>query len=304
MSNKLKTIIVSIACTLVTIALIITIFFLAEINRKLATPTNLMVVDNLPNNEIILQVDENPKAEKYVFSIERMGEKQNLVSLENYISATNCFKEAGLYQVACRVVGKTNGSISDYTDKLEYIVKVKLDTPNIELDLEKNILVFSTVSGATSYELIYGIAESGEIAKLTESRYFGEVGKRYFDLSELTKGSYTLRLLAKGGDCEESDLTEPISYVKKEKLSSPTNIVYDNADKILSFSSSWNSFSVVAYYEGSDLTKVITIEDSNENHVLDLTMYLTDNVYKLEIIALGSDNTYTINSDKVIWQNA
>lgn len=304
MSNKLKTIIVSIVCALVTIALIITIFFLAEVNRKLATPTNLMVVDNLPEGEIILQVDENPKAEKYVFSIEREGRKQNLVSLENYISATNYFEETGSYLVACRVVGKTNGSISEFCETVEYIVKTKLATPNFELDLENNRFVFSTVTGATGYELIYGIAENGEVAKLTESRYYGEVGKRYFDLTTLNKGSYTLRLVAKATNYDDSDLTAPIAYTKTEKLLAPTNVQFSNQTKVLSFNSDWHSFSVVAYYDGSELTKTITIEDQATEHSLNLTSYLTDDVARLEITAIGNEFEFTTNSDKVTWQNA
>ncbi len=305
MSNKLRTIIVSIVCALVTIGLIITIFFLADINRKLAAPTNLMVVDNLPDGEIILQVDENPKAERYVFIIYKDGERHvQLVSPDNYITATSNFEEAGLYEVAARAVGKTEASLSDYCPRVEFIVRIKLATPSVQLDLENNRLLFSTVTGATSYELIYGLTEGGTVASLTDSRYFGEVGRRYFDLSTLPKGSYTFRLMAKGGEYEESDLTDPITYTKTEKLAAPTNVTFSNASKILTFNSSWHSFQVVAYYENSELTKTIKIEDTESSHSLDLTSYLTNNVSKLELTAIGNEFEFTTDSDMVVWQNA
>ena len=304
MSNKAQTIIVGVVCFLVTIALIITIFFLAEINRKLQTPTNLMVVDNLPNGEILLQVDKNVNAEKYVFSITKNGKRQNLVSLNNFISATNYFEDAGVYKVACRVVGKTNASISDYCENVEFVVNIKLETPSVYLDKENDRLVFSTVTGATNYELIYGISQDGSIAKITESKYFGEMGKRYFDLSGLSKGCYSLRIVALGGEYEQSDFSAPIEYLKNEKLQAPTNVEFNNVDKILSFNSSWHKFLVVAYYDGTELTKTINIEDDKVEHSINLTEYLTNDLSKLELMAVGNSFDYTLNSDKVIWENA
>ena len=304
MTNRLKTLILSIVCAVVVVAIGLTIFFLVGITAKLKTPENLEIVDNLPNGEIILQTDEIENAQKYVFLIRNGDERINLVSEENYISASSYFQESGLYKVSCRAVGKTSYSISDYCTSVEYIVRKNLATPNITLENDNQRLIFSTVEGATSYELIYGIDDNGEISKLTESRYFGgEAGKRYFDLSVLKKGVYSLRLIAKGGEYEQSAFTEPVLFTKYDKLEKPSNIVYNSNEKILSFNSDWYSFKLTIYYNETQNARVIQIEDKTSTHNINLSEYLDGDVSKIEIVALGKDDEFTISSEVGVWQS-
>ena len=303
MTNRLKTLILSIVCAVLVVAIGLTIFFLVGISTKLKTPENLVIVDNLPNGEIIIQTEKIDNAQKYVFLIRNGDERINLVSEENYVSAKDYFLEAGLYKVSCRVVGKTSSSISDYCVSIDFVVKKVLPTPNVTLDNENQRLIFSNVEGATTYELIYGISESGQISKLTESRYYGEAGKKYFDLSVLNKGVYSLRLMAKGGEYEESILTEPINFTKYEKLEKPNSISYNEENKTLTFNSNWYSFNIVVYYQNSGSVKTIQIESEGESHSINLSEYLEDNVERIEIVALGKDSEFTIDSEVGSWQS-
>ena len=61
---------------------------------------------------------------------------------------------------------------------------------------------------------------------------------------------------------------------------------------------------MVAYYDGTELTKTINIEDDKVEHSINLTEYLTNDLSKLELMAVGNCFDYTLNSDKVIWENA
>lgn len=294
MQNKVKTIIFASLSAVLALGVALAVFFLINASSKLSTPTNLAVIDNLPNGEVVLQVDKNEQAIKYAFVVSRGGKSNTLISNVNYIDASAFIEEAGEYQIKCRVVGKTKASLSAFSASKTYICNNRLGTPETELSELENRLYFTEVQNAESYELIYGTNDNGELLKLYS--YVGQSGKKYFDLSSLSGGEYNLFVIAKASNYRNSKLSDPIVFRKIEKLQSPTEPNYTNG--ILSFESNSNYFEVVISYSDNE-DKVLKIHSLGNEHHINIIEHHKTTITKVKITALGNDKLFTVNSDAV-----
>lgn len=304
MTKKIKTLIVSITCGVVIVGIALTLFFIVNICQKLEKPKNLRVIDNLPNNQIIIQVDEVNSAEKYVFKITKNNNSNLFLSTTNTLDVTSQISEVGTYQISCQAVGKTKSSISDYSSVVQYTVTRKLNMPVIELHNTEQKLLFTSVANADSYKLIYGVDEQGEFKTLEESRN-ADLGRRYFDLSSLEKGSYSLSVVALASGYESSDMSSQVLFIKNDVLETPTNLSFNTSNKMFSFESSCKDFKIVISYENSELTKTFYIQEITQNKVFDLSSYAENDISKIEVTALGKVQEYTINSQTaslIVWR--
>lgn len=299
MTKKVKTIILSSICALLAVGIALSITFLVLYTKKLDTPKNLEIVDSLPDDKILIQADKVDGAEKYCYEISFGKNVKVLYSENNFMEVSEYLQNYGRYTFRCRVFGKTNAATSAYSGLTTYTVVEKLSAPEVMLDGDK--LVFTEVENATDYSLIYGVDSRGELLKMSGAQLVAESGKRYFDLSRLGAGEYSLTVIATGAGYSNSNMSNRVTYERVIKYSIPSGITFNEASRVLIFTSKASSFKLVVYGDQHLSGKEIFV-NSDGTHVINLSDHVEGTITKIEITALGSELSHTISSDIGVWR--
>ena len=175
----------------------------------------------------------------------------------------------------------------------------KLKTPVVTK--KQNTLEWVQITNATSYRVYYGVEDN--TPKYLEVPATSSANA-VFDLKEIDKlgaGAYTLYVVAVGeGNYLASELSAPITYAFSSKLDAPKNIVYDNLNKVLSFTidvekSKTTSFMI--YINGEKIVFRYDAEKTVNAYELNLAPLLSGvSANKIGVVCMG-DGTYTTNSD-------
>lgn len=198
-----------------------------EINKKIETPTGLCV-QRVSTNQLIVLVDEHPRAEKYEFKIIANGSTipSTVVSNAPSYDITAICNIPNSYTITCRYLGLTEKAHSEFCESCTARTERKLITPTI-IKIEEKKLYFSfneTLRSEVSYslQLIYQAKLSGTpeflttYMSITDDHNSAITG--YFDLSDLTEKEYSVSLRA---------ITEEEYYISSDICPQQT---YNNPD--------------------------------------------------------------------------
>lgn len=299
-SKKKKIIIFSVVgALLLAIAIAVTVVVLININRKMDAP-DLSVYET--SDGIILFVEPNERAVGYEFTIKK-GNSAKATVIPSETNQLNPLKaamsEPGTYTITARYIGANDNASSLNSKSVVYNKYEQLKTPVVTK--KQNTLEWVQITNATSYRVYYGVEDNApkyiEVPATTAAN-------AVFDLKEIDKlgaGAYTLYVVAVGeGNYLASELSAPITYAFSSKLETPKNIVYDNLNKILSFTidvekSKTTSFMI--YINGGKITFRYDAKETVAAYELNLAPLLSGtSVNKIGVVCMG-DGIYTTNSD-------
>ena len=176
-----------------------------EINKKLATPTNLQV-HTVSTGQVIVIVDECEKAQKYEFTITENGSSfpSTVISTVNSYDITAICNNPNTYTVTCRYLGQTNKAHSDVSETCTVTTQRKLKTPEIyKIEDKKLYFKFNENLPSTveyTFQMIYQTTLDGTPSYLTEYTPITQDNNGaitgYFDLSELVEVEYRIAVKA------------------------------------------------------------------------------------------------------------
>lgn len=300
LSKKKKTIILiaTIGGAILAAAIAILVVVLIDMNKKMEAP-ELSVYET--STGIILFVEPNERAVSYEFTIKKSGSSKATVipSETNELAPLKAAMETpGTYTITARYVGVNDNASSFPSKNVVYNKYEQLKTPVVTK--KQNTLEWVQITNATAYRIYYGVENNTpkylEIAATTAAN-------AVFALSEIDKlgaGAYTLYVVAVGeGNYLASELSAPIEYSYSSPLAAPKNIVYDNLNKILTFTidvekSKTTSFMI--YINGEKIKFRYDAEKTVGAYEINLAPLLSGvTVNKIGVVCMG-DGTYTTNS--------
>jgi len=220
------------ASVIVALAILFTVLYFVDINRKIDTPTNLSAY-HTSTGEIYVQVDENSDALNYEFVVTKSEDiVRTFVSENNVIEISSFVNLGGDYSIKCKLLGKTEASNSNYCEIINYTNNIQISAPTIHFNNDRTQLVFEiednySESITLEFVLYYKVSDSGEFSTydtfsiITNDTHEAIVG--YFDfssssafLSLLENGEYSLGVNA---SCSNNDyyltsyLSDQITYL-------------------------------------------------------------------------------------------
>ena len=301
LSKKKKTIILiaTIGGAILAAAIAVFVVVLIDMNKKMEAP-ELSVYET--STGIILFVEPNERAVSYEFTIKKSGNSKATVipSETNELAPLKAAMETpGTYTITARYVGVNDNASSFPSKNVVYNKYEQLKTPVVTK--KQKTLEWVQITNATAYRIYYGVENNTpkylEVAATTAAN-------ASFALSEIDKlgaGAYTLYVVAVGeGNYLASELSAPIEYSYSSPLAAPKNIVYDNLNKILTFTidvekSKTTSFMI--YINGEKIKFRYDAAKTVGAYEINLAPLLSGvTVNKIGVVCMG-DGTYTTNSD-------
>lgn len=278
----------------------LTIINVIKESKKIETPTNLIIYEF--NEEKYLKVDENSRAEKYLFKRIFNDEEVTIQSNVAGINLSPYLLEAGEYKFSVQYLGKRDKADSDFCEEIIYENFIELNKPIVVYDKELNKLVWVPVENATSYNIHY-------MTPLGIANYYSYNAPQSkenveFDLSiifnENVAGSYEISVEAVGGEYyKSSKLSNKIIVNNGTQLLPVTEIKYNKETRVLEFTSDtqtnrYNIKITLNQYENNLIE--LTYKSEENINLINLSTYVSGLVKRIEIVALG-DGVYTFDSN-------
>lgn len=279
---------------------------LIQTGKKIDQPTGLGV--RALSEKVYIVVDENERAEKYLFQIKVAGQTSSITVPINSIDATNYLSNAGSYSISVKYIGKRQSANSDFSAEITYNNTVNLDAPVIGYSEQSKTISFVPVPNATSYTLYYmnqsgtmqfhniPATSSNQNVKVNMTEFFN--GKR--------AGLYEFSVVAVGtGHYSTSSLSNKISVEHGLQLKKVSDVAYNQTRHLLSFDNEMETttFRIKVTLDGLD-NVTITFDYQAPSPAstveVDLTPHLQTSVKRIEVIAIG-DGNYTYDSQAEVF---
>lgn len=267
MKGKQKLILFSlIAVAIVLLAVGLTTAFLYNYNSY--SPKEVQIVDD--EKEISFYIEMNDSYSSYEFNFKSKNAREIVIETKSNVLYASEAYEKGIkigkkYQIKARYISENSGNNSEYSKPIEWTSYKILSAPEIEYDVENNIIQWQEVENADYYEVYYNKKEGYETYRTNSTK---------FDLHFIEGGQKEFYIIAKSEDenYKQSAKSNVIRMTLVHHYVPVAVSDYDPENKIVTFTSPEKLTKVNVYVGESVYEKVVEGVYDSESEIYTYTI--------------------------------